>query len=241
MRVYIVSRYPAVRAGLAALLREQPGWTVVGSAAPEALGRAPVGDAPLSDAVNAPDVLLAEVDGSPDSETLDAWLTAVRPRGGILLLGAVEGLPRVPGRGPVRLDVLRELAEIARATEAQGLALGALPREATPEEVIAALTAVASGLITLDRRVAQELLATFDRAPASVAEPSSSLDEPLTARELEVLQLLAQGLPNKIIANRLRISEHTAKFHVSSIMTKLHAASRTEAVTVAARRGLLIL
>jgi DNA-binding NarL/FixJ family response regulator len=65
--------------------------------------------------------------------------------------------------------------------------------------------------------------------------------ESLTARERDVLQLLAQGLPNKLIANRLHISEHTAKFHVSSIMTKLNAASRTEAVTLAARRGLLIL
>jgi DNA-binding NarL/FixJ family response regulator len=63
----------------------------------------------------------------------------------------------------------------------------------------------------------------------------------LTSREMDVLQLLAQGLPNKIIANRLHISEHTAKFHVSSIMTKLGAASRTEAVTLAARRGLLTL
>jgi DNA-binding CsgD family transcriptional regulator len=56
-----------------------------------------------------------------------------------------------------------------------------------------------------------------------------------------VLQLLAEGLPNKLIAVRLSISEHTAKFHVSAIMTKLGAASRTEAVTIGARRGLLIL
>jgi DNA-binding NarL/FixJ family response regulator len=56
-----------------------------------------------------------------------------------------------------------------------------------------------------------------------------------------VLQLLAQGIPNKQIAQRLSISEHTVKFHVSAIMTKLGAASRTEAVTTAARRGLLLL
>jgi len=56
-----------------------------------------------------------------------------------------------------------------------------------------------------------------------------------------VLQLMAEGLPNKLIAARLSISEHTAKFHVSAIMTKLGAASRTEAVTIGARRGLLIL
>jgi DNA-binding NarL/FixJ family response regulator len=67
------------------------------------------------------------------------------------------------------------------------------------------------------------------------------MGEPLTERETEVLELLALGLPNKTIAQRLRISEHTAKFHVGSIMAKLGAASRTEAVALAARRGLLVL
>jgi DNA-binding NarL/FixJ family response regulator len=136
---------------------------------------------------------------------------------------------------------VRELVDVAQAAEAHGVAFGVLPREATPEEITASLTAVAGGLVVLDRRVAGELLAAGERIPAPVTEAPETVGEPLTARELDVLQLLAQGLPNKIIANRLRISEHTAKFHVSSIMTKLGAASRTEAVTLAARRGLLIL
>jgi len=65
--------------------------------------------------------------------------------------------------------------------------------------------------------------------------------EELTPRERHVLQLLAEGLPNKAIADRLGISEHTVKFHVSAIMSKLGAQSRTEAVTRAARLGLIIL
>ncbi len=65
--------------------------------------------------------------------------------------------------------------------------------------------------------------------------------EALTPREVEVLRLLAQGLPSKAIASQLRISEHTVKFHVGSIMGKLGAASRTEAVTLAIRRGLIAL
>jgi DNA-binding NarL/FixJ family response regulator len=93
----------------------------------------------------------------------------------------------------------------------------------------------------MDRRLASDLFALSGRGQAALPEPAAASDEPLTARELEVLQLLAQGLPNKLIAARLHISEHTAKFHVSSIMLKLGAASRTEAVTSAARRGLLIL
>jgi DNA-binding NarL/FixJ family response regulator len=63
----------------------------------------------------------------------------------------------------------------------------------------------------------------------------------LTPREAEVLSLMAEGLSNKLIADRLRISEHTAKFHVNAILNKLGAETRTEAVVLAARRGLLML
>jgi DNA-binding NarL/FixJ family response regulator len=65
------------------------------------------------------------------------------------------------------------------------------------------------------------------------------LDDPLTPREHEVLQMLAAGLGNKEIAGRLHISDHTAKFHVSQILAKLNAASRAEAVSIAMRRGLV--
>ena len=65
--------------------------------------------------------------------------------------------------------------------------------------------------------------------------------EPLTPREIEVLELLAEGLPNKAIADRLKISDQTVKFHVSSISTKLGAANRTDAVRRAVRRGLIAL
>jgi DNA-binding NarL/FixJ family response regulator len=65
--------------------------------------------------------------------------------------------------------------------------------------------------------------------------------EPLTAREIEVLELLAEGLPNKAIADRLKISDQTVKFHVSSISAKLGAANRTDAVRRAVRRGLITL
>jgi DNA-binding NarL/FixJ family response regulator len=65
--------------------------------------------------------------------------------------------------------------------------------------------------------------------------------EVLTPREQEVLQLLAEGLPNKTIADRLYISEHTVKFHVNAILSKLGAQSRTEAVVRATRLGLLLL
>ena len=115
---------------------------------------------------------------------------------------------------------------------------GFLTRDASGDELIAAVRAVARGLTVLDPSIARTLLGP---APSTNADSGPSADETLTHRELEVVQLLAAGLPNKTIAYQLGISEHTAKFHVSSVLAKLGAASRTEAVTIAARRGLLML
>ena len=78
-------------------------------------------------------------------------------------------------------------------------------------------------------------------APASDGHDDDGFEEPLTAREVQVLELLAEGLPNKAIAARLRISDQTVKFHVSSISGKLGAANRTDAVRRAVRRGLITL
>jgi NarL family two-component system response regulator YdfI len=105
-------------------------------------------------------------------------------------------------------------------------------------QIAAAIVAAAAGLVVVDAADVEALL----RAPNSASRHGSeALVEALTAREVEVLQLLASGLGNKEIASRLRISEHTVKFHVASIMGKLGAASRTEAVTVGIRRGLIMI
>lgn len=118
------------------------------------------------------------------------------------------------------------------------LRLGAravLPHDASREEILAAVEAAAAGLVTVDARDMETLLGTSARAAS--AEPV----EPLTPREIEVLRMLAEGEGNKSIAWKLGISEHTVKFHVASIMSKLRASSRTEAVTVGIRRGLILL
>jgi DNA-binding NarL/FixJ family response regulator len=111
-------------------------------------------------------------------------------------------------------------------------ARGVISRDATGERLSAASMAVASGLCTLDAQTLAELV-----SPKPVESPAASL----TRREHEVLELLAEGLSNKLIALRLDISEHTAKFHVNSILDKMEADTRTDAVVRAARSGVLAL
>ena len=110
---------------------------------------------------------------------------------------------------------------------------GVVSPDAPPEELAAALTATARGLIVLPKSLIEGLL----REPADIEE----LSEPLTAREREVLELLGRGLSNKLIARELHISEHTVKFHVSSLYAKLGVSNRAEAVSQGARYGLISL
>ena len=110
---------------------------------------------------------------------------------------------------------------------------GVVSPDAPPEEFLAAVAAIVQGLVVLPRTLTGRLLGE----PAAVEE----LSEPLTAREREVLELLGRGLSNKMIAKELHISEHTVKFHISSIYTKLGVTSRTEAINRGARQGLISL
>lgn len=110
-----------------------------------------------------------------------------------------------------------------------------LSRDASAAEILAAVEAAASGMALVDPRELETLLAST--APAAVSAETHTL----TARELEVLRMMAEGVANKTIAWKLGISEHTVKFHVASILGKLHAASRTEAVTIGVRKGLILL
>jgi DNA-binding NarL/FixJ family response regulator len=111
---------------------------------------------------------------------------------------------------------------------------GVVPPDAPPEELAAAASAAAQGLIVLPRSLTEQLL-------QERASPVEELSEPLTAREREVLELLARGLPNRLIAVELHISEHTVKFHLSSLYAKLEVNNRAEAVSRGARHGLISL
>lgn len=135
------------------------------------------------------------------------------------------------GRGPA---VVALSGSESRVPDLLGAgARGVLARQTDGARLAAALQAVAHGLVVVDVVLADGALRT-----RSSAEP---LVEPLTPRELEVLQLIGQGLSNRVLAERLRISEHTAKFHVNAILGKLGAQTRAEAVAQGARLGLLLL
>jgi DNA-binding NarL/FixJ family response regulator len=114
-----------------------------------------------------------------------------------------------------------------------------LARDASNDEVIAAIVAVAAGLVAVQPRAIADTDA--DVADRAVAGDNERGVEPLTTRERGVLSELARGVPNKTIATRLGISEHTVKFHVASIFAKLAVSSRTEAVARGARLGLVML
>ena len=128
--------------------------------------------------------------------------------------------------------VVALVGQASHASQVWAAGARGLARRDSDTAVLASLVrAVASGVAALDP--------VFSDSLASVGERGASVGGDLTPRELEVLPLLAEGLPNKAIATRLGISEHTVKFHINAIMGKLSAQSRTEAVARAIRLGLI--
>ena len=180
-------------------------------------------DAPLARQVRAlrPDVVLLDLDG----RRLDGLLA------------------ELPDPAPAALVVLADAPRRARADLAveRGLVRAVLPRDATSGEILAAIDAVVAGLVVLHPDALDVARGPRARREAQPARGAADPAQPLTAREIEVLGMLAEGLGNKAIASRLGISTHTAKFHVASILAKLGAGGRTEAVTIGMRRGLVVI
>jgi NarL family two-component system response regulator YdfI len=145
-----------------------------------------------------------------------------------------------PPRIPISFPVVALIDEPSADWTAHALRSGVraiLPRDSGMDEILSAIQAAHAGLVLLDPEVTENLAA---RIPASTAQPSSALDD-LTPREIEVLRMLAEGVGNREMAARLGISDHTVKFHISSILDKLGAATRTEAVTMGIRMGIILL
>jgi len=211
IRVFLIAASPLARSALQDRLKA-PSVRIVGTAASvDTLG------SDLSD--SQADALLVDASGeSPEA--------------------IIESLADSDLAAEIPVVMLTESA--GPATSAQALQAGIralLPSEISTDQLAAALQAAAAGLVVLHPT---EIPAAFPAA-APASQPLAELPEPLTRREREVLQMLAAGLANKEIASRLHISDHTAKFHVAAILGKLGAATRTEAVALGIRRGLVLL
>jgi len=207
IRVAVMASSPMARAGLEALVRAEPRFSLL-SAQPHVRGGS-----------QTPDVLLREV-------ASHERVLQTQPRARMAY--TEDAVPMVLLMDHVERPQLRQLLY-------SGLR-AILPRDADPAEIVAAIAAVAAGLTVL-RSEDLDLLLPAQMDPGSEA----LVGEPLSPRETQVLARMAEGLGNKEIAARLGISEHTVKFHVSSILGKLGAASRGEAVMRGVREGLIVI
>jgi DNA-binding NarL/FixJ family response regulator len=166
----------------------------------------------------------------------DAFTLEETPEADVLVLTSPDYLSDLDEDAPAVLLLTDDQSAAAQLMDLP--VWGVLSLDASPEELSAAVRALGEGLWTGSPALLQDLL---ERQPAIMLEDSDPIVDPLTAREREVLQLVAEGLANKQIALSLGISEHTVKFHLSSLYTKLGVTSRTEAIRVGARRGWVVL
>jgi len=227
-RVFIAAASSAiVRAGLESLLATNPALTVVGDSS-----RLSLTDERDSEALAAqinelrPDVVIAEFEGRVQEEL--ERLFALTSEG--------EGL------SATSIVLLTDEYHDLLTNEAVRAGVrAALPRASTGDQIIAAVEAVAAGLFVWRPDTIDSLPNFTPSRESTETVVSTSKVDALTEREVEILGMLAEGLGNKTIAHRLGISEHTVKFHVSSVIAKLGASGRTEAVTIGIRRGLIMI
>jgi len=208
IRIIIADDHAIVREGLRALIETEPDMELVGEAADG------------FEAVHLQQAL------RPDVTLLDL----VMPRmDGLAALAAIR-----QADPDARILVLTSFAEDERVFPAiMAGALGYLLKDASPQELLKAIRDVACGDVSLHPAIARRVIKELNRPPD--ARPAG---EPLTERESQVLILVAQGLSNQEIGDKLVISERTVRTHVSNILGKLHLANRTQAARFALREGL---
>lgn len=212
IRIAVYDSSSIVSAGLLSILAQLPDLHLVGSFADQTSLKT-ISDCPL-------DLLLVEQIPEADWWWLEEWLLTIDFKlAGILLIDSITN---------------EEMDEYLR------LGFKAfLPRLINTEDIIATVNAVMAGLIVIHPDLAPFSESHTWGKDLCAITPETNREIYLTAREIEVLQLLGSGLHNKAIASTLQISKHTVKFHLSSIFSKLGVSSRTEAVTLGLRQGLI--
>ncbi len=208
IRVMIVDDHAIVRKGIRALLSESGGFEIVAEAA------------------EGQEAVLAAEQTQPDVILMDLLMPG---------MDGIEATRRITGSRPeARVLVLTSFAADNKLFPAiKAGALGYLLKDSSPEELVRAVRQVYRGEPALHPTIARKLL-------QEVAQPADLQPAPeaLTARELAVLRIIAQGMSNQEIADELTVSEATVRAHVSRILGKLHLASRTQAALYAVREGL---
>jgi NarL family two-component system response regulator LiaR len=208
IRILIADDHTLVRAGLRALIDSEPGMKVVGEAADGA-------EAVDKARVLQPDVILLDL---------------VMPR-----KDGIAAITEICGADPdARILVLTSYTDDEKVFPAiKAGALGYLLKDSEPQELLQAIRSVHAGEPSLAPTIARKLMRELQQPPdLPLAE------NPLSEREAQVLRLVAQGLSNREIADRLVVSERTVRAHVSNILNKLHLANRTQAALYAIREGL---
>jgi len=210
IRILIADDHAIVRRGLKALLATEKDMAVVGEAenGAEAVEKA---------AALAPDVILMDI---------------VMPE-----LDGIEATRRVTAERPeTRVLVLTSFAADDKVFPAvKAGALGYLLKDSSPDQLLEAIRQVHRGEPSLEPSIARKVLQELSHPGGGAGKPTA---DPLTARELEVLRLISQGLSNKEIASKIFVAEWTVRSHVSNILGKLHLASRTQAALYALKSGL---
>lgn len=211
IRVFLADDHAVVRAGIEALIGTEKGMTVVGTAADGAEAVSRVA------ALN-PDVIL-----------LDLQMPTK---------GGIEAIAEIKERDPrARILVLTSFSDDDKVFAAiKAGAMGYILKDASPHELLMAIHNIHEGKSSLDPEIALKVIHELNKP--SELPPT---DEPLTDREVEILQLVARGLSNQEISEELIISERTARTHISNILAKLHLANRTQAALYALRRGIATL
>ncbi len=208
IRVLIVDDHDIVREGQRALINTEPGMEVIGEA------RNGIEAIELAEKLQ-PDVILLDLH-MPEKDGIDAS----------------EEIKK--GNPEARILVLTSFAEDDRVFAAiKAGAMGYLLKDSSPQKILKSIREVFLGITSIEPRIADKLMREIQRT-----SDSPPTEEPLTNREMEVIQLLAEGLSNQEIAERLVISERTVRTHVTNILGKLHLANRTQAALYALREGL---